>query len=60
MFNKIKHIDMVSLLNYSVHAAQGDVFLCFVEFSVNKRSKIILMLTARLYTLKDAFIKRFP
>ena len=51
---------MVSLLNYSVHAAQGDVFLCFVEFSVNERSKIILMFTARLYTLKDAFIKRFP
>ena len=41
MLNNIESIDMLPLLSYSVHAAQGDVCLCFAEFSVYGRPKII-------------------
>ena len=34
MLNDIESIDMVSLLSYSVHAAQGNVCLCLTKFSV--------------------------
>ena len=51
---------MVSLLSYSVHAAHGNVFLCFPEVSVFERPKvvkIIVMLSVRLYALKGTFLE---
>ena len=41
MLNNIESIDKVSPLSYSVNAAQGDVYLCFANFSVNERHKMI-------------------
>ena len=62
MLNNRESIDMVSLLSYSVHAAQGYVWLGFAKFSVYERLKMIqsiVMLSVRLYSLKGAFLKRF-
>ena len=62
VLNNRESIDMVSLLSYSVHAAQGYVYLCFTKFSVYERPKMIqsiVMPSVRLYSLKDAFLKRF-
>ena len=41
ILNNIECIDLVSLLSYSVHAAQGDICFCFAEFSVYERPKMI-------------------
>ena len=41
MLNNIESTDMVSLLIYSVHAAQGDVCAPSTEFSVYERPKMI-------------------
>ena len=62
MLNDIESIDLVSLVSYSVHAAKGDVWFCFAEFSAYEWPKsiyIIVMLSVRLYFLKRAFLKRF-
>ena len=41
MLNNIEYIDMISLLSYSVHAAQGDFSFVLAEFSVYERPKVI-------------------
>ena len=41
MLKNIQSIDMVSLSSYSVHATQRDVCVCFAEFSIFQRSKMI-------------------
>ena len=37
-----------------MHAAQGDVYLCFAEFTVYEIVRV------RFYALKGAFLKGFP
>ena len=62
MLNNIESVDMVLLLIYSMHAVQGDICLCFAEFSVYVRPKliqIIVILSVRLDALKGAFLNSF-
>ena len=41
MLNNIESTNMVPLLSYSIHATQRDVCLCFTEFYVYERFKMI-------------------
>ena len=63
MLSNIESIDIVSLLSYSAHAAQGDACSHFTKFFVYERPKMIqlsVILSVRLNALKGAFLKGFP
>ena len=41
MLGNLESVDTISLFSYSVHVAQGDVYLYFAEFSVYQKPKMI-------------------